>query len=444
MFSKFFIKLFVIFYFLFLFSSFVYADDLSLQLYKQSYKSFETVQVNVIIENSTLTRELDVSNLIFLTETNSSLTLAKNKIKVNASFYVFYFDLPSLASGMYSLGVTNVNYLKAGVVRNGNFYVPLQILNSGPDFLSIRPAYFMYKLKNTEEAQSSFFITNHGNTSVNVAVNNSENFLKLDKTDFTLSPGTTTALKLSTFLKNTSNETIFSELRINYGTNFYVIPVLIFRSDIPNFTSSQTNNQVNTTLQITKFNTTSSLLFTTLLEEVKTNLTFTVEPNEQYQSLQYLITNKGNVPLHNINYTLNGSVFGFLELQPRSLEVLASLESAVLSLRFNTSARLTFGNYSGFLNLLSKEGDQLSIPITLRVLGNALIKPSLNVTPVLINATQNDSDIFPPEQKNNISGWIFFLVILFVLIIIVFYFYKKTRQKNEFDDFVDNMNSRRN
>ena len=154
------IRILVLIFSFILIASIVNASEISFNTYRDSYRSFETVQVNVSIENITLSRDLEVSNLVLLREDNSSISLAKSKIKVNNSFYVFYFDLPSLEEGGYRLGLTNVNYIQNGAAKIGSFFAELNVVSGDSLIVSVRPAYIFSRVVAGQDAPFSLVINN--------------------------------------------------------------------------------------------------------------------------------------------------------------------------------------------------------------------------------------------------------------------------------------------
>src|SRR3989344_8305675 len=160
-------------------ASVVYADDLNFNFYRDNYKPFETVQINITTENITLTRDLDISNLVLLNSENNSINIAKYKVKVDNNFYVFYFDLPQLSSGNYRLGLINVNYIKDRTLKVGNFYANLDIVDGNTQIISFRPAYVFNKVVSWQEVPFSLVINNKGNDLASISLTKEGNFFNL-------------------------------------------------------------------------------------------------------------------------------------------------------------------------------------------------------------------------------------------------------------------------
>ena len=96
----------------------VNASDINFDFYKEVYHPFETLQVEISTDNITLSNDLTTSNLLLRDVNNNSISIAKNLVKFNNTFYVYYFDLPNLVNGSYNLLLDNINYLK-----NGNLFI---------------------------------------------------------------------------------------------------------------------------------------------------------------------------------------------------------------------------------------------------------------------------------------------------------------------------------
>ncbi len=194
----------VIFLFLLVFP-FVYAGDVNFKFYRESYKPFETVQVEVKLENITLSKDLNIKNLVLYNQENNSISLAKNMIKADNGFYVFYFDLPQLTEGSYLFGLNDISYTKDGISKFGDFFTNLNVVGGNTQLLSIRPAYVLNKINGNQDISFTLVFNNKGIDNLNINLDREGDFFSLQQNNFNLVSGTSKNIKVSTSLGNNAS-----------------------------------------------------------------------------------------------------------------------------------------------------------------------------------------------------------------------------------------------
>ncbi len=433
------VYLFLIFLLLLVFT--VSADDVNFNFYKDSYKPFETAQVNVTIENINLSRNIDFTNLVLLDANDSSISLAKNVIKVNDKFYVLYFDLPFLEAGQYKVGLKEVHYVKDGVSQIGSFFSNLDIIDGITQIVSVRPAYVYTEILRGQEAHFSLALANKGSDAVSVNMEKEGDFFSLQTTSFSFLPNTSRVINVITSLHNRNNASYNGLIKINYAGGSYTVPFDVLRTDITeqanatpsNFTDESESNVVS-----------GGLSLTTLSDRVLTNLSFDINIGEYYPSGQVVVKNNAGVDLYNLNYYLSGDVTSLLDVQPDSIEFLKDGESAVFLISLNNSYDFVAGTYNGFLNVDSREGASVSVPVFIDVTGESVRNYTNFSTRTSIANTTNAS-LIEEDEKGNSGVWLLLLIVVIVLLIVLYFFYRKTKTKKaEFESFVDKVKSRRN
>ncbi|MBS3152316.1 hypothetical protein J4230_02800 [Candidatus Woesearchaeota archaeon] len=427
-----------------LFPLIVYAEDIDITFYRNSYSPFETVQANIIINNITLSKGLDVSNFVFLRSDNSSINIAKNLVKVNNSFYVVYFDLPNLSAGNYDFGLANVNYIKENSFKIGRFLAKLQVTSEDKQILSIRPGYVFNKVVTNQESPFTLFIRNGGTNIITVYFQKEGDFFNfgpVHKINLAPSYSNTVDVKTSLFGKNMS---VFNGVvKIIYDSKNYLIPFNIMRTD---FTPIVENTTIsNVTIPSKELNY-SGLTLTTLSDKPISNLSVTINVEEYYPPGQIVLRNSAGAGLHNLRYILSGSVNSMFQIQPSSIDVLEDKESAVFLFGLNNSYDFFNGRYSGSLNFVSDEGVELNVPLDVSVFGIPL--PTGKDSISIVNETNITKEVpqdvsVSSDEDKGFSVWLVILIIVIIFLLVIFYLYKKTkRKKEEFEGFVERVKMR--
>ncbi len=439
------IFLWLIVFVLFLFP--IYASDINFNLQKDNYKSFETVQLNIVIENITLTKDLDINNLVLQDDSGKSFNLAKNVINIDNKNYYFYFDLPLLNQADYKIALVNVNYIKDNGFKVSNFFNNISVVSGDTQIVSVRPAYFLSKITSKQETSFTLFITNKGKDIVNINLQKSGDFFNLDAKEFNLAPGSTKNVNVVTSIFGKAGGNFTGDINIVYSGGSYKIPFLVFRTDfvenknIANFTSIS-NVTNNVTVIKTEVNY-DGLVLKTLSDRIIKNLDIDLNVGDYYPPSQIILSNDAGIDLHNIKYLFNKDVKGIFDLQPNSLDFLENGKSETLLFSLNGSSHFFAGSYNGSLVFSSDERVGFSIPMKVRVFDNT--KPIVENKNV-VNSTVNNATVKTVvEEKSNFNfTWIVLVFFILIFLILIYFFYKKTKgKKDEFERFVDKVKNRR-
>ncbi len=432
MFFKNIFRLAVILFLFFVVSSFVSADDVDFKTYRDEYKSYETVQVNITIENITLSKDLELSNFVLLDKNNNSISIVKNKIKVNNYNYLFYFDLPSLVQDTYQIGLKNVFYTKNGISKTGEFFSDLVIIEGDSDIVSLRPAFVYSKILTSQEAPFTLTLNNKGKNRIDILLEKEGDFFSFQQDSFSLSPGSTKNVNVFTSLYNKKGKSFDGLIKVNYADN-YDIPFNVVRTDYFENITENNITSVNTSSDIT-----GGIRLATLSDKDLETLSINLKVGERYPPGRLAVNNIAGVDLHNIQYSLTGDIIGMLNLDKTSDELLAADGKLYLSLELNNDYNFQDGNYTGFLNILSSEGASYSLPISIKVFGS---KPQVNTTVGTTNQTTNN--ITEPigtiiEVNKPLNPLVYLLIFIILIIIVLFILYRKgKKKKKEFETFID-------
>ncbi len=420
--------------FFLVFSFNIYAEDLEIKIYRDSYNQFETVQAEVMLLNGTFSADLKNTNLELLSSGGEQVQIAKNIVKINNTKFLYYFDLPDLSAGVYELIIKDVSYVRDGGNYFSDFNASLSVADNDVNILSVRPAYVVNHVGANEEASFSLVLTNKGTNGVNVNLIKSGDFFSLQQSSFSLNPGQTKNSGIITFLGRLDGSEFDGKISVNYGNKFYEIPFLVFRSgDL----AAETTENVTVEDDVLDLGLIENpVLITTLSGRELENLTLSIDVNDYYPPGQIIIKNNAGADLENIMYILRGNITGILEVSPLVSEVIGINESAVVLVSVNDNKEdFENGYFSGAINI---EKDSIilgSLPIFLEIYG---VTEEIVNNSIEIITTKNET-ISTTEIKGqpNIGLWIFLIFIVFLLFIL-FYIYRKTkRKKEEFENYIE-------
>lgn len=428
-------KIFWFFAVILLFSSAVYADVVSFRTYRESYNPFESVQLDVVVENATLSRELVASNLGLIDLNGVPVAVARNILKINESFYAYYFDVPDIEPGVYSLKLSSVSYVKDGSNLIGEFSHNLTVADGRSNIVSVRPAYYVARINSGQEISLSLFISNKGDNSVNIVLDEDGEFFNFQQDRFSLSAGASRNVGIFASTSDSSSPELKGKIFVNYAGGRYEIPFLIFISGLGNVEEPRLRNISSTE----RVNLEDAIYVTTLYDTLLDKIDIPLDVRIEYASGQVLVKNNLSVDLHDVNYSFTG-LNGLLKVEPEESSIIPAGSSVTLTISVDRGYEFANGVFDGTLNILSRESKGYSLPVAVRVSGvREIIEETINVTDE-INVSA------PPaveEKKTNIALWLFILFII-ILLLVLLYIYRKTRaKKEEFEGFIENIKSRR-
>lgn len=430
-------KFFVIFLMFSLVVNITYAGNIDFHVYRDSYKSFETVQLDVSVNNITLSKSLGVSNLVFVDQNDNSINIAKNIVKVNDSFYVFYFDLPTLSGGTYKLGLKNVFYVDNNAAKVGGFFIDLNVVIGNTQILSIRPAYVFDNVAKDEESYFTLILSNKGSDNVDVFLEKSGDFFSFQTNSFSLASSKSKNIGVFTSLPDIGAR-FDGKINVKYGDNFYEVPFLVnrlgfFEPEIINETSG---------VQVDLSSVKDPIYLTTLSGKKLENLSINLDVGGYSAAGQIVVNNNAGVDLHDLKYYLSGDIVNMLLIQPDSSDMIETNGSDVFIVSINEDYKFVNGEFDGSLNVDNREDAKISIPIFIRVIGVKEIIAK-NDTFQDLNQTPNKTGtVVVEEPKDGLGVFLFFIIIL-VLIVIGFFVYRKSRKKTEeFESYIDRIKRR--
>lgn len=411
---------------------FATADDVNFKFYRDSYKSFETVQVEVKLENITLSKDLGVQNLVLYDIENKSISLAKNIVKISNDFYVFYFDLPQLAEGSYFFGLNDVSYTKNGVSKFGDFFTNLNVVGGNTQVVSVRPAYVFTKVSGNQDTSFSLIINNKGSDNVDVVLDKEGDFFNLQQNSFSLDASASKSVNVLTSLGN--NASFSGKIIVKYSDKFYEIPFVIERLGFV----QKNIVEENKTIQIVEISNIKDPIYLTTLTDKRLeslDISSTIDEVGALAASQLIVKNNAGADLHEVKYSFSGDVAGMFVIEPLKHELIGADDNMIIQLSLNKDYNFVPGLFSGSFDIQTKEGAGLKLLINIEIMGVPEVMPeNKTIETVVINKTVEQ----PPVEKKGVSPFLILLIVVVILSIILFFIYRKTRPKQkEFEAFVD-------
>ncbi len=415
------------------FSSVIYAQDLEIKTYRDSYNKFETVQLEISLLNGTFSAPLGVSNLQMRDSSGGVISIAKSSLKINETKYFYYFDVPDISEGEYEIVLSGVSYAREGVNYFSEFVSNLSVVSGAGDILSVRPGYAVNNVRSNEEASFSLILVNRGSNSLNVVLNKEGDFFSFQQSSFSIASGQTKNVGVITHLSILDDTNLEGKIRVNYGGNFYNIPFLVFRSGVMSRETTENTTADEDVLDLSLIE--DPVLITTLSGRELKNLTISLDVNEYYPPGQVIIKNNAGADLKDVEYSINGDIGRILSVNPLISDIIGVNESAVLVVSVDEERDFQNGEFSGSLDVKIAENVVGRLPIFVNVYG-AADKESVNEgAGTVSDEKKNVTTVIEPEEKRGFGLWI--LLIFIVLLLILFYVYRKTKsKKEEFEDYI--------
>lgn len=411
----------------------LFADNLEFHVYRDNYKSFETVQIEVSINNITLTKDLSASNLVLLDSNNNSISIAKTIVKVNDNLYAFYFDLPSLEAGSYKIGFDNVFYIKDNAAKVDDFFADLNVVSRDMQILSIRPGYVFIRAK--EEPSFTLTFYNKGKDSINIVLEKEEDFLSLQKNELSLAPSESKSIGVFTSFSDTDR--LQGKIVVRYVDSSYEIPVFIERLG---FVKPIIEKKDSVVQEVDLKNVRDAIYLSTLSGRALHDLNIDLDVREYSAAGQVVVNNNAGVDLHGIKLYLSGDIVGMLDIQPDSSDVMFVNSTAIFTVSVNNGYKFSNGKFMGSFIVGSSENASLSIPVVVNVVGVEELVQNKTVT----NKTAVNETVVTPVQEGKTNfGWIILFFVIFILLIALFLIYKKTKlKKAEFEAYIERIKQR--
>src|SRR3989338_1639304 len=363
------------------------AQDAEIKIFKEEYKNFETLQGELIINNIQLSKDITLSNLKFTVNNLYNIAVSKNLIKVNSSYYLFYFNIPSLSNGSYNIIFLDIFYIKDGIAMKENFEKKIHV-NSENAAMSIKPGYYFTKIKYYEEAKFSLTVKSNLGLSQNIEVISDDIIVPSTK-KFILSPGQAKTIEVNSKIYSKQGEYFNTALQIKYENGNYSLPILILRD--------RAETILNTTNQ--------------------TNIT---------GNASQIINNK-TTSLKNLTVTFTNGISSVMSSNPDNILELKPKEKTQVTIDINKNKNLD-KNYTGELVVKSKEGAEARISVELIAVYTEKAPPEATknetITPVKIYRKEIDN-----KKENRTAFWIVVAITFLLFLIIMFIIYAKGKPK---------------
>ena len=112
----------------------IYASDINILTYRDSYRPLETFQAEVILDKEPLT---ELSSLNFELYKDKSIGVLLYLEKLSSKRYFIYFNIPNIETGDYKFKVKNVNIIDNGVLKriSDEKIIKVEGVNTGFNYL---------------------------------------------------------------------------------------------------------------------------------------------------------------------------------------------------------------------------------------------------------------------------------------------------------------------
>jgi len=396
-----------------------FADEI--QLSKENYSSFETLQA-VIEVNLTPLQALSPSNVVLVRPDGSILEVPRY-LGAEDKRYYFSVALPSLPEGEYTLALRNARYKEGNLIKNIELESTFNISNREENLVQVFPGFILKSIKSYETPVLSFEMMNKGKNSVQVSFSSSSSFLNRELPRKTLSPG---GKETVSFRIIPSEEEVYrGDFLIHYNENFtYSIPVVLIKEASPPVEENKT--------VVLPQEDAGSLAFDIIESSLERELAF----NESLEG-QIPFQNTGEVDLHDLQFSFEGQISSVSRIDTPSLDLLRPGETKSISIVLNPDKNLDT-DYGGELVIRSREGAEARLALSLLL---TEIEPIINVT-----RTENQTSFngrAGGEENSSFLAWFVIVGFLVILVGVIIIMYRRSRLKREaFENYVEKIKKR--
>ncbi len=424
---------------LFILFPFITAGEVDFKLAKATYKPLETFQSDIRV-NVPLSKDLAISNIKLTDSNGNNVELAKRLIKLNASEYYTYFDLPKLSDGIYTVGVYDIYYGVGSGTKKGSFTVNFNVISSTEDVLSINPAFVLSRVFDYDETPFTLTIKNLGQNNLDVNIETDWDFLSVQQKSFSLVSGGSKSVTVNTLLYNKEGNHFSGELFVKYSDLQYIIPINVERTLTeqkvqPNMTNI--TKPVKPVENITTAKKAILVLGDAYGNSLGDNITLIVSRGGKFE---YSLTSNSDLVVHDIHVVINGDAKEIAAISKDKVKTISSYGIIPLDLEIKDLDK----NYSGKIVVTSKDAKNFEIPIYIYYQPSKIIEDK-NET-VVSNQTMVDTQFGDSKQKkgSNAFMWILILIVILLIIFLIYYLYKRSKPKREeFEEFIEKARSRR-
>jgi hypothetical protein len=447
-------KLGSIILFTILFLPLALAADIDINLSKYSYSSGETawgqISVNVNLSSDLKTNSLNLVNV-------ENIPMTKVLFKVTDKIYFFYFEVPKMNNGNYKLVLSNISYVKSGIINKNNFETNI-IINNVNQTIYVWPAVLFSEFQEMEDPIFKPEIKNIGWNKRRIVVTSSDEYLvnSIVPFDFNLNGQSLAWVTVRTNITDYNKGFQTAVININTdGGEHYNYPVILkkkwYKGDFQWDSNKQIEIENTTNIEINVSNMTvnnqtyiypnDSLKFINPLYE---SINQTVKFNGQKIGVDWTLKNFAEHQLNNLSYNLTGNLDEIIDIKFMSnSSILKSGEELNINVALypNLSTKQL---YVGELVIYSLESVNDSIEFEIHFINDTVENGTLqNFTEFTFtnksinNKTVNATLIDYKETKSNTMAWIIVLVVIAIIGIVALMFYKKSKPKREkFDEYL--------
>jgi hypothetical protein len=407
----------------------VYAQDIKIDLAKNNYNLYETLQADIVF-NLSLTEKITASNFGLIDKYNETIPISIFLEKLSNNNYYVYFNIPKLNSDTYYFMIKDIKYLDNILKitsKKNEFY--LNNLSS----VSIFPGIFNNKTSGNLKIINNGYEKNITLTADKIGL--SEKIIL--KNDFNINLN---------FPKNIEDFNI----RLDYENNYYLIPVYTYKEQIKinnfnleNKTISKNENKSEETINKKELN--GSIILLNSTYGTNFNSKFDLK-KESIVRGHFYIKNNLNYDIKNVELSLTGNIRNIIKLYSPFIPIIGQNETVIQYIKINENQNPDKLEYKGKIEIKSNNTLLTYLPFEINFIEKNLIKNNLTNLTDLKQENKKDNKI----QSNKINNQqqinkaksnkkiiiIFILFIVFIIIGFIYYLMKKPKSKT-FDEFLN-------
>src|SRR3989344_1320395 len=368
------------------------AQDISLDIFKDTYHQHETLQAETFI-NLTLADKITASNFALINKGNETIPVSIFLEEISKNHFFVYFNIPKLDNGTYYFLVKDIKYtdnILKKTSKSKEFYL------DKVDSFSIYPGIFN-RLNST-----ILRMTNYGNP-INITLSAEE--INLSK-DFLLNDIFSIALDIQ---KDTND---FS-LRIDYGNEHYLIPVITYKQ------INNTEEEVKPIIIVKPQKNAIILLNSTFGDYFNKKLTL-----KKYSSPKgpFYVKNEGNYKINNVRFELTDNLNEIARLNFTYISEIQPNETVTQYIWLNENQSPVKEKYSGNIEVTYND-DKIILPLEITFLEEKLNPENITKDEIIINKTftnKTESSTIKEEKQDKNPVILFTSLIIIILIIFIY------------------------
>jgi hypothetical protein len=316
----------------------VYAQDIKIDLAKNNYNLYETLQADIVF-NLSLTEKITASNFGLIDKYNETIPISIFLEKLSNNNYYVYFNIPKLNSDTYYFMIKDIKYLDNILKitsKKNEFY--LNNLSS----VSIFPGIFNNKTSGNLKIINNGYEKNITLTADKIGL--SEKIIL--KNDFNINLN---------FPKNIEDFNI----RLDYENNYYLIPVYTYKEQIKinnfnleNKTISKNENKSEETINKKELN--GSIILLNSTYGTNFNSKFDLK-KESIVRGHFYIKNNLNYDIKNVELSLTGNIRNIIKLYSPFIPIIGQNETVIQYIKINENQNPDKLEYKGKIEIKSNK-----------------------------------------------------------------------------------------